>query len=1208
MAGPLNTPRDGTVYDPKRMHQIMALSSLFLLVSMGGWFWHDDAREWKVYQRVYQEAEVRRTREEIREAETARSAKTFDDPATGRKLTWDEAVARHKQALAAARARRDDLAKALAGTSQLQGDWYLKIQEFQFRKAQLDVDVYFLQEARHHVDVLKGAPDDASLRRLAHHREELWENEKKVHAGERGLVEAKAAADEAQAKVDAAREAIRRAYSLEEEEARKAVAVLNRDVDELQRKVKELTEGAEWRNAPIADMLAPSIKIQQILLPHISDDYHFADVWKVDRCTTCHISINNAEYRLGSDGTFAAPRLRKFFAERFPDPGEREKMTRVLAAHPKPDLIAFDASPHPMEKFGCTICHEGVGRSTDFVLAAHTPRDAAQQTAWEKRHHWTPKEHEDFPMRPGPLLQGACWKCHRQEVEIPGAEAWNRGKFLFERAGCYGCHKTAGYNVLAEPELEKARADLAEARAKAQPTASLAAAAAKAESVLRTEGFRRPGPPLTHIADKTDPEWMRKWVENPKSFRKNARMPTFYNLSNSSGPADLLRNDVEVGAIVDYLVAASGSRNYPETALGDAARGKELVESVGCTACHAIDGKGPIASGTESSAYLRDFAPDLAGVGSKLKPAWLVQWVRDPGHYFKNTRMPSLRLSETEAKDVAAHLMTLKAPEFEKIVPGADVPDAVLDQYARRAADGPEKTVAVDWLPSLAAADRVARLDRPAKYAEAVRGMEDELLLDMYRQKVSDRAAAEQIATLTAGQRRDVLGRALVGRNGCYGCHEVKGFETTATIGVEFTGEIAIGSKYIDQLDFGFAAIPRTRESFIFHKLKDPRRYDALRERKPNDRLRMPLFGFTDDEAKSLTLFLSGFVKRKIPAGLSRTLDAPAAAREAGRRIVRESNCKGCHAFDFAKVVFRAGASVKTPGGVKKLDGDVAAVGQITVDAMNEDDEVYEFYFKLLENNPALGAKPGENVSVTGKDKDAVYAALAGRIPQDGGYVHESVRERMKAAGIPDTQIPTFLPPSLRGEGARVQSDWLFDFLKAPSPIRPAFHREDRPTLRMPTFGFTDAEAEALAKWFALEAGVPYPFADLSVRSPETRAARAEALTAAEKIFLDESAAKCAGCHPRGPVKPSGDPKDWGPDLMNVHARLRPDWIPTWLEDPGLISPGTPMPKIPWEAFFNLYPGAQNDRDEVKRAVRDFLMNLPEVHKPVGVTGGGEGN
>ena len=48
-----------------------------------------------------------------------------------------------------------------------------------------------------------------------------------------------------------------------------------------------------------------------------------------------------------------------------------------FAAHPRLDLFVDSNSPHPMEKFGCTICHAGQGSATDFELAAHTPADAA---------------------------------------------------------------------------------------------------------------------------------------------------------------------------------------------------------------------------------------------------------------------------------------------------------------------------------------------------------------------------------------------------------------------------------------------------------------------------------------------------------------------------------------------------------------------------------------------------------------------------------------------------------------------------------------------------------------------------------------------------------------------------------------------------------------------------------------------------------------
>jgi mono/diheme cytochrome c family protein len=46
---------------------------------------------------------------------------------------------------------------------------------------------------------------------------------------------------------------------------------------------------------------------------------------------------------------------------------------------------------------------------------------------------------------------------------------------------------------------------------------------------------------------------------------------------------------------------------------------------------------------------------------------------------------------------------------------------------------------------------------------------------------------------------------------------------------------------------------------------------------------------------------------------------------------------------------------------------------------------------------------------------------------------------------------PSLGPPMLTPEGARVQPDWLYAFLRGPIPIRPWL------SVRMPTFGFDDA-------------------------------------------------------------------------------------------------------------------------------------------------------
>src|SRR5207244_2239306 len=42
-----------------------------------------------------------------------------------------------------------------------------------------------------------------------------------------------------------------------------------------------------------------------------------------------------------------------------------------FAAHPRLDLFVDSNSPHPMQSFGCTICHNGQGSATDFELASH---------------------------------------------------------------------------------------------------------------------------------------------------------------------------------------------------------------------------------------------------------------------------------------------------------------------------------------------------------------------------------------------------------------------------------------------------------------------------------------------------------------------------------------------------------------------------------------------------------------------------------------------------------------------------------------------------------------------------------------------------------------------------------------------------------------------------------------------------------------------
>jgi cytochrome c len=94
---------------------------------------------------------------------------------------------------------------------------------------------------------------------------------------------------------------------------------------------------------------------------------------------------------------------------------------------------------------------------------------------------------------------------------------------------------------------------------------------------------------------------------------------------------------------------------------GDAARGRTEIVRYGCAACHqlpdikAIGGRGglvrPPLVGFARRSYIGGVLPNT--------PENLVQWIRDPHAIDDRTAMPTLGLTDKEARDVAAYLYTL---------------------------------------------------------------------------------------------------------------------------------------------------------------------------------------------------------------------------------------------------------------------------------------------------------------------------------------------------------------------------------------------------------------------------------------------------------------------------------------------------------------------------------------------------------------------
>ena len=197
----------------------------------------------------------------------------------------------------------------------------------------------------------------------------------------------------------------------------------------------------------------------------------------------------------------------------------------------------------------------------------------------------------------------------------------------------------------------------------------------------------------------------------------------------------------------------------------------------------------------------------------------------------------------------------------------------------------------------------------------------------------------------------------------------------------------------------------------------------------------------------------------------------------------------------------------------------------------------------------------------------------------------------IRASGIPTGMEPPMLsgqPGQLR-QGQRTQPDWLFHFLKQPAT------GEIRPWLkvRMPTFALSDAEANVLVRYFALEGRSQFPYQSAHVdHAPEH--------LAAGKQLFDQL--KCALCHivegkalgkPLAEI-PEEDLPRLAPNLSQAGQRLQRDWlISRWLPEPLAQVPGTRMPQFEYgEAIAPKILGG--DGRQQREALVDYVLTLGE--------------
>ncbi len=572
----LNIDRRGDrLYQVHNLHKWFAISSLLLFVFTVGMVLADYSREWKKYQREFNRLQIQRTQQEMQQVSSSLDRAKYDQ------LNQQLQQARAEQQQNEAGVER--LQKEIKDLDAIK---YRVNQNYQFAKATYDSEKYEYEEAsaykKPNVDKLK----------------------QKLDKTEKEMNEYKAELDKTDVEMRSKTGELNK-YIGKRTAIQKDIEALLADYTRLQARLNNLNPGAiitSFRNAPVFDFMNPSERINQVILNNLLYDQPFKAIPRVDRCTTCHLGIDQKAY------------------ENAPQP---------FKTHPNLDLYLGSASAHPLESFGCTTCHNGLDRATSFQNAGHMPRNEEQRKEWQQKYSWHEEEFLETPMHPATNIESGCYKCHNATPEVPKANTLNNGRDLIRIYGCFGCHKIPGYEG-----IRKVGPDLSTVSGK-----------------LTKEWVRK------WLADpkefKSEARMPRYWWND-----NNGGGAPPYDASRWDK-----RNVAEINAITEFLWANSKPRQLPAgRAGGNPAAGKQIIESVGCLGCHAI---GPIPEANQTQTRRRH-GFNLQNQGSKVSAAWIYNWVKDPAQVWPDSKMPSLRLSDEEAANVTAYLASLRNEEWEK--------------------------------------------------------------------------------------------------------------------------------------------------------------------------------------------------------------------------------------------------------------------------------------------------------------------------------------------------------------------------------------------------------------------------------------------------------------------------------------------------------------------------------------------------------------
>ena len=534
-----------------------------------------------------------------------------------------------------------------------------------------------------------------------------------------------------------------------------------------------------------------------------------------------------------------------------PDLGIVDRCTSCHVGQKEASLI--DVSTQPFRR------HPFIPHSTDQFGCTMCHRGQGPASTVSEAHNSTLAWEQ--PILPAKYIESSCGQCHRGS--LPGTPQLNQGRNLLSRYGCVHCHTIK----LPEGGTVQAADD---------------------------------PPSLSHIADKTSREWIFAWLKDPQAYAATATMPNFK------------LKDEDARDISAFLIANSTPLEGDTSALTrvpayDPAAGASLYGESFCASCHAVqNAAGNMVGG--------DVGPELTRVGSKVKPGWLIAWLRNPRVYDPGTGMPHYRFNDSQVATLAGFLETkadsdllanvhLEPATPEQIahgkrlvsdygcascheIAGLKKPENFAPELTRI---GSKPVNQLIFLPGMTHTlpDYIAgKIKQPRAFAQGLRmpqysfsaAQVDALTTALLT--FNDRAASLPPSLTVAGTHEsdyEPAGRAgkLMTDLACFSCHRINGHGSTMAPDLTWEGS-------------------SVQRQWLAEFLKNP---NTLR---PALIRRMPRFNFTDAEVNELTDYImTVYQNPKVDRDSMALTGYSPGQVELGRQLFYgKYSCQGCHIVD----------------------------------------------------------------------------------------------------------------------------------------------------------------------------------------------------------------------------------------------------------------------------------------------------------------------